>query len=442
MPGSSDKRSRSAVHVWLLLAAGSLYFLSVSLAIIGAVAALIVRRILLSPVLIHGWRNLELIAAFFLAVHGLGLSAMIALFCFRTKARPTAVGDGPGLPMTRLDAPGFFEIADQLSAELRLSRLPEFRADLGGGIVCPGQFIQDRKFLQMVVLGLPVLTVLPAAEFTEVLRMQLRLTGVSPGLHFRVIDVYHRLRVVRELSGRKSVLLPVEYVCRHALQAVAAYAGDGATVSSSISDNIGNEFTRYVVNHVNPLIATGHFPPVTEGFRRHWNSLDGVSPIATTAISLINNLGVLEERLANATIARTAGLERVSWEQASTVLLSSWLESAARVPEPIRELNCRDVAGVDLLQLGHRMYDRPGRLYDQTQLRSEVCRSIAVALVAAVTKAGWHFDYVGPGTKYQFSKDSHTVLPFSMADGLLRGDGIAAWKTICTDAGIADLQMG
>ena len=52
----------------------------------------------------------------------------------------------------------------------------------------------------------------------------------------------------------------------------------------------------------------------------------------------IDDLGVVEERLANAAIARTAGLDRVSWEQAPTVLLSSWLELASRVPEPIREL--------------------------------------------------------------------------------------------------------
>jgi hypothetical protein len=156
----------------------------------------------------------------------------------------------------------------------------------------------------------------------------------------------------------------------------------------------------------------------------------------------IDDLGVLEERLANAAIARTAGLDRVSWEQAPTVLLSSWLELASRVPEPIRELSRGGVAGVDLLQLGHRMYDRPGRLYDRTQLLGEVCRNIAVALVAALTTADWRFDYDGPGTKYQFSRDSLAVLPFSMADGLLRGDGIAAWQMICAEAGISDLQMG
>jgi hypothetical protein len=125
------------------------------------------------------------------------------------------------------------------------------------------------------------------------------------------------------------------------------------------------------------------------------------------------------------------------------VLLSSWLEAAARVPAPIRELNCRDISRVDLLQLAHQIHDRPGRLYDPTQLRREVCRNIAVALVAAVTKAGWRFDYGGPGTTYQFSKDSsRALLPFSMADNLLHRDGVAAWKMICAEAGIADLQMG
>jgi hypothetical protein len=88
------------------------------------------------------------------------------------------------------------------------------------------------------------------------------------------------------------------------------------------------------------------------------------------------------------------------------------------------------------------MYDRSGRLYDRTQLRGEVCRNIAVALVAAITKAGWHFDYGGPGTQYQFSGNSHALLPFSMADGLLRGDGVEAWQMMCTEAGIADLPLG
>jgi hypothetical protein len=219
-------------------------------------------------------------------------------------------------------------------------------------------------------------------------------------------------------------------------------------VSASLSRRIGDEFARYVIEHVNPLLATGHLPPVSEGFGRYWNTLDGVSPAAETAISLIGNSGVshgalpLEERLANATMARTAGLERVSWEQASPVLLNFWLESAARVPEAIREFNCGAVADADLLQLGHRMFDRPGRLYDRSQLRGEVCRSIAVTLVAALTKAGWRFDYDGPGTKHQFSRGSHTLLPFAMADGLLRGDGVADWKAICNGAGIADLPLG
>jgi hypothetical protein len=240
MAGSTEKRSRRAVHVWLLVAAGSPYFLGVSLAIIGVAAAVVVRRILLSPVPIQGWRDIELLAAFFLAVQGLVWSALVAFFCFRTTARPSTVGNGPGIPLTRRDAPGLFGIADQLAAGLQLSQLPEFRADLGGGIVCPGQSIPDRKFFQMVVLGLPVLTVLSVAEFTEVLRKQMRLTGISLGLRFRVADIHHRLRVVRERSGRRNLfLVPVEYLCRHALQVVAAYSEDGMTVSSSISASIG-----------------------------------------------------------------------------------------------------------------------------------------------------------------------------------------------------------
>jgi hypothetical protein len=219
MAGSKDKRSRGSVHVWLLLAAGSPYFLVASLAIIGAVGTVVVRRILLSPVLIQGWRNLELLAAFFLAVQGIVWSAIVALFCFRTAARPSTLGHEPGIPLTRRDAPGFFGVADQLAAGLQLSQLPEFRTDLGGAIVCPGQFIPDRKVLRVVVLGLPVLTVLSVAEFTEVLRMQMRLTGISLGLRFRVAEIHHRLNVMRERSGRKNLfLLPVEFLCRHALQ--------------------------------------------------------------------------------------------------------------------------------------------------------------------------------------------------------------------------------
>ena len=428
--------------MWLLLAAGSLYCLEVLLVTIGVIAAIIVRNILLSPLPIDGWRYFESLFAFWFAAMGLIWSVMIALFYFRTRARPSAVSDGPGRLLTRPEAPGLFRIADQMASELQLSRLPEFRADLVGGIVCPGLFIPKRKFLQMVVFGLPALAVLRVPEFTEALRAQLRLSGISPGLRLHVADMHHRLATARERSGRSGgILLPVEFLCQHALQVLAAYTGENATAYSPVLNRIETEFTLYVANHVNPLIVTRHIPPVTEGFRRHWNSLDGAYP-AETAILLIESAGALEERLANATIARTEGLERISWEQASTVLLRSWLELAVSVPEPIRELSCGNAASADLLELGHRMYDRAGRLYDPTQLRGEVCRNIALALVAAIKKAGWHFDYEGPGTRYQFSRNSLVLLPFSMADGLLRGDGAEAWQMICTEAGIADLQLG
>ncbi|HVV44142.1 MAG TPA: hypothetical protein VHC72_03030 [Bryobacteraceae bacterium] len=383
---------------------------------------------------------MELLFAFWFAVTGLIWGSMIALFCFRTRTHPAAVGNEPGLPLLRLEAPGIFTLADQVAAELQFSYSPEFRADLGGAIVCPGSFIPNRELLQMVVIGLPVLAVLPAAEFADALRAQLRLIAVSPGLRFRVADLHHRLRAAREQSGN-GILLPVEYLCRHALNSLADYAGNNPAADLSTLDRIGVEFDSFVADHVAPLITAGHLPPITEGFRRHWNSLDGVSPVTTATISLISNPAMLEERLANETVAGT-GLERISWEQSSTVLLHSWLEMAARAPEPIRMLRCRDVAASDLLELGHRIYDQPGRLYDRGYLRGKVCRDIAVALVAAISKAGWRFDYDGPGTKYQFSRNSHVLLPFSMANGLLRGDGVHAWQIVCAEAGIADLQMG
>ncbi len=57
---------------------------------------------------------------------------------------------------------------------------------------------------------------------------------------------------------------------------VSAYYVKGRTEpASSIYDRVGQEFARYSIDYVNPLVATGHFPPVTEGFRRHWDSLYG-----------------------------------------------------------------------------------------------------------------------------------------------------------------------
>ncbi len=108
--------SRRQVHIWMLLAAGSPYFLGVLCGVLGVVGAVMLHRLLVSPVPIDGWRNLELCVAFVLATWGLMFSLVFVLFCFRPRAaRPAKPGVGPGLPVTRHEAHALFGTADQLA---------------------------------------------------------------------------------------------------------------------------------------------------------------------------------------------------------------------------------------------------------------------------------------------------------------------------------------
>ena len=296
-----------------------------------------------------------------------------------------------------------------------------------------------------IILGLPSLQLLSGSELRTVLLYlftSLRSTSLSDTWLADIRQVVTRFSIQRGLPGR----IVKRYVAR--ADALLGMRTAGAPMTERFAAALP-VFKRFWMNDVNPLLQRGFIPPVIEGYLRVLEKTGTASnyPLADSALSLLLRPWQVEQHIASALgKTRATGLQQVSWELVPwRVILPSWEEEIQPFIPVLSALQVRDVAQFAehrLLELGRRLFARPGAVPGPEQLKWKAARTLAVALALTLRRTGWQLAYDGAGDPWEFRYGLRSLNPFDSVDLLASRRMLEdEWISLCDEIGIAQLPL-
>lgn len=175
----------------------------------------------------------------------------------------------------------------------------------------------------------------------------------------------------------------------------------------------------------------------------------------TSATSLLMEPGQMEGPLLRALAVdreKIKGLKSLRWDEVANVIIPRWGETAIRYEQEFAGVNIEDLAEIDAESMFTKIATRSGMLpagvksEQITALGRDVhvrlCNDvIGQCLGYLLTKEGWelHFKLGEPAL---LTKDEHTIDPFNVYAGLMKGTIKAEkWRETCIESGIDNLVL-
>ncbi len=359
----------------------------------------------------------------------------------------------PGKPLREGDAPELFVLAAKLREATGIRQTVEVWSDLSpvvSAVAYSAHLAAETKIA--LRNGLAALAVLSRAQLETLLRYHLTILTFSP----RLVSMLLKARMMADGSryfvpyiwAFEGNLRKVE---RYARKRAAVETGASIETSIAISQEATRQFNLFWATDMDMFLHTGHLMPVAEGFARYWRRLrteHGESVVAEEdlALGFLRSPHTVESQLTVNLLKQHPGLERAQWEQGGPILLAMWEHACDVAVERLVGLRvgglCALVRG-DAVQLGSKLFEKPGKLHDPEDLRIWTGQTLASALAVALSRAGWRFLYTGAGSRMEFGKDEMQLSPIIAVQGMLTGKmGCEEWAEICERYGIGALPLG
>lgn len=358
----------------------------------------------------------------------------------------------PGKPLREGDAPELFALAAKLREATGIRQTVEVWSDLSpvvSAVAYSAHLAAETKIA--LRNGLAALAVLSRAQLETLLRYHLTILTFSP----RLVSLLLKARMMADGSvyfvpyiwAFEGNLRKVE---RYARKRAALETGASIEASIAISQEATRQFNLFWATDMDMFLHTGHLMPVAEGFARYWRRLrteHGESVVAEEdlALGFLRSPHTVESQLTVNLLKQHPTLERAQWEQGGPILLAMWehaCDAAADRLVGLRVGGLCELMRDGAVQLGAKLFEKPGRLHDPDELRIWTGQTLASALAVALSRAGWRFLYTGAGSRMEFGKDEMQLSPIITMQGMITGKmRCEEWAEICERYGIAALPL-
>ncbi|HEX2062472.1 MAG TPA: M48 family metallopeptidase, partial [Thermoanaerobaculia bacterium] len=423
-----------------------------------------------------------------LILFGGGIAVMILWSIFPRPNR--YVPDG--VPLTSAEQPELFEILDgvasevgqEMPAEVYLTREVNAGVLQAGGVMGFG----SRRVMEV---GLPLMQALTKSEFRAVIAHEF---GHYHGGDTRLGPIIYRThdaiqRTVETLSDDDSFIdKPFLWYGRFFLRVTQSIrraqelAADRLSARVAGAKNAGNAliaverasfaFDPYWSGEVMPLLLSGYYPPLVDGFdrfarvpdidaqvnaaveenlreprRSEFDShpplrerLDALAELPAgechenepRAVSLLRDLPKLEAALLRGLFVESFAekIQPVTWESAGvSVYLPGWRDRAAKHARVLRE-----VTPAKLPVIANTLVDFSSRLTleeDDGEHTAAASTIVGCALAVRLHDLGWMCESL-PGKPIAFVRDGKTIEPFNVVPRLRKGElPPAEWDEAC-----------
>ncbi len=243
--------------------------------------------------------------------------------------------------------------------------------------------------------------------------------------------------------------LNLRKVERYARKRAAGHL-EQASAAIELSQEATLQFELFWATDMQMFLQTGHLMPIAEGFARYWRRLrnetgEFLVPEQDLALGLLRSPNTIEGRLTAGLLKQNHNLERTQWEQGGVILLHAWKSSADARAQALTGINAGGLCELlrqGVVELGSRIFEKPGRLHEPEELRLWTSQVLAMALAVALHRTGWQFLYTGAGSKMEFGKQELRLAPFTAMQAMLTGKTeCAEWLEICEQRGISNLPL-
>jgi hypothetical protein len=361
-----------------------------------------------------------------------------------------------------------------------------------------------------LVIGLPLLQVLPHQQLQALAAAELAAANSAAFSNApdRFSGwVYRHWRWIRAISRRRKKywlrLVFFRWYARHFLKLTSSLVQDqdrtsdrraaqwaGANVfSAALRARVGTSaaFQAFLEHELAPVVDAGFKPPIIEGFSGFLSSemvqgaiqqvilrdssrtersvddliaplgwrLQGIADIddkradedTTPAITLLNNLPGLENRLLNHLFkpGEVARWKPIEWEKTGVeVFLPLWQRTLKNYAGALKGIHPEDLDVFlyepDALWVAVKR-SSPVPLSKQ-EVREGILRVCAIALTIALVRCEWQVD-VPLGQAISLSRGGETVRPFELLTNLAAGKmDPFSWQRFIRQAGIAGIDLG
>ena len=369
-----------------------------------------------------------------------GLLLIRAALPSRLTVRPN------GIPRNPTDGPALFELCDKAAKTAGFTKPYFIFVDFSPAASTLRHLrMTGLRSRYVIVLGLPALQMLSEEELLALVIYFFKVFNSISLPETWLKEIRHVL-THQGIEGGWTGGIVKRYVARADALLAAQKPDAPLTARWAVGQAV---FKRFWLNDVNPLLQRGFIPPVIEGYVRVLQKIGFMAdyPMERPSLSLLRSPWHVEQRIASALgKTRGTGLQPVSWELVPwRVILPSWEELIQPFIPVLSILQVRDVAEFAehrLLELGRRVFSRPGVLWPPEQLRWASARILAVALALTLRRTGWQLAYEGAGDSWEFRYGLRSLNPFESVDLLaskrMHGD---EWIRLCDELGIAQLPL-
>jgi Zn-dependent protease with chaperone function len=258
----------------------------------------------------------------------------------------------------------------------------------------------------------------------------------------------------------------------------AKIAGPGATASAlRKTDVIASAWGAFFQSEVVPLLAKGRLPPLLEGWDRYWRAaqtphtpafeaLQGVlrantlvgeddthpalperiaalgdpvplSDDAPLALSLLDDVSRVEERVLRDLVREDATLAAIAWDAvADEVWLPLWRETVEASKAALARLDMLGLPGAlarweplaEATRRGPAVASREAE-------RRRVIRLVSIWFAVTLADRGWTLD-APPGHEVTATRDGKSLEPFALVASMAAAPDAATWSRMCAEHGL------
>ena len=258
----------------------------------------------------------------------------------------------------------------------------------------------------------------------------------------------------------------------------AKIAGPDATASAlRKTDVIASAWGAFFQSEVVPVLAKGRLPPLLEGWDRYWraaqtphtpafealqrmssaNRLVGegdthpalperlaalgdpvpLSDDAPSALSLLDDVRRVEERVLRNLVREDARLAAIAWDAvANEVWLPFWREAVDASKAALTRLDVLGLPGA----LAHweplaEATRRGPAVASHEAERRRVIRLVSTWFVVTLADRGWNIE-APPGHEVTATRDGKSLKPFALVTSMAAAPDAAAWSRVCAEHGL------